>query len=306
MLLGGCAAERALVQSAVAQPITSVVELTETPFFPQTDDLCGPAALATVLNHSGAAVSLEELRRAVYIPGRGGSLQLELVAAARRHGRVPYRIEPRLEPLVAELRAGRSVLVLQNLGVKIAPLWHFAVVVGYYPEAREVVLRSGPQRRHVVAEAKFLRSWRRAAHWGVVTLRPGELPVIADEERYLRSVAAMESTGQHDAALPAYRAALRRWPASPLALLGLGNAHYAAGNLIEAEAAYRSLLRAQPAHPVALNNLAQTLADRGCTGQARTTIEAALDAAHSSEWLFASLTATREEIPQAPLDACAD
>ena len=304
MLMSGCATDSQFVRSHSLDSSPPGVELEETPFFPQSDDQCGPAALATILNQSGVEVGLEEARSAVYIPERQGSLQLELVAAIRSYGRVPYQIEPRLPSLIAELQAGRPVLILQNLGVRIAPLWHYAVVVGYSPSEEQIVLRSGSIKRHVLSEARFLRSWRRGDYWGVVALRPDELPAAADEESYLKAVAGMESVGQHDAALRAYRAALARWPDSTLALLGLGNAHYALGDLTNAERAYRNLLTADPEHVIALNNLAQTLTELGCPREAMTMIEAAFEVPDTPEWLFASVTETSQAISESAEGSC--
>ena len=304
VLISGCAADGQFVKNQSSDPILSGVELTETPFFPQSDDQCGPAALATILNQSGVDVRLDEARSAVYIPERQGSLQLELVAAIRSYGRVPYRIEPRLSSLIGELRAGRPILILQNLGIKIAPLWHYAVVVGHSPENNQIVLRSGSKERHVLSETKFLRSWRRGDYWGVVALRPDELPAVAHEGSYLKAVAAMESIGQHDAALQAYQAALTHWPGSTVALLGLGNAHYARGELVDAERAYKNLLATHPDHVIALNNLAQTLTERGCASEAIPVIEAALDVPNMPEWLSASLTATNQGISEPSVGNC--
>ena len=65
------------------------VELSRTPFFPQTRYHCGPAALATVLDGSGVDVKPDQLSASVYLPGKKGSLQIEMVAATRRYGRLP-------------------------------------------------------------------------------------------------------------------------------------------------------------------------------------------------------------------------
>ena len=75
--------------------------------------------------------SADELVAQIYLPERKGSLQPEIIAAVRRYDRVPYRIEPALPALLAELRAGRPVLILQNLGLRSLPRWHYAVVIGY-------------------------------------------------------------------------------------------------------------------------------------------------------------------------------
>jgi tetratricopeptide (TPR) repeat protein len=304
VLVCGCATNSDFLTGDPIESPLDAVELEETPFFPQTENLCGPAALATVLKQSGVEVGIDEARSAVYIPERKGSLQLELVAAVRGYGRIPYQIDPSMAALIAELHAGRPVLILQNLGFKIAPMWHYAVVVGYLPQERRVVLRSGDVERYVISEAKFIRSWERADYWSVVVLRADELPVVADESRYLKTVATLESMRQHDAALQAYQTALRRWPTSTLALLGLGNVHYARGDLAEAESAYRDLLRRDPNHMIALNNLAQTLADRGCVREAVTTIDAAIDMSEMTHPLSPSLVATRNLLSVMPETAC--
>jgi tetratricopeptide (TPR) repeat protein len=303
-LICGCATNAALLSGEPSGSPLDAVELEETPFFPQTDNLCGPAALATVLTQSGVEVGIDAARSAVYIPEREGSLQLELVAAIRGYGRLPYQIDPSMAALVAELHAGRPVLILQNLGFRMAPIWHYAVVVGYQPEKKRVVLRSGDVERYVISEARFIRSWERANYWGVAVLRTDELPAVADESRYLKTAAILESMGQYDAALRAYETALRRWPASVLALLGLGNAHYARGDLAEAERAYRNLLRRDPNHMIALNNLAQTLADEGCVREAMTTIGAAIDLSEMTDPLSPSLVETRDLISALPQTAC--
>lgn len=304
VLTAGCAVDSQLVKSHSSYPPLPGVELSETPFFPQSDDQCGPAALATILNQSGIDVEIDAARSAVYIPERQGSLQVELVAAIRSYGRVPYQIQPGLSSLIGELQAGRPILILQNLGFKIAPLWHYAVVVGHSPEHNQIVLRSGSKKRHVLSETAFLRSWRRGDYWGLVALRPHELPAVADEGAYLKAVAAMESVGQHDVALQAYQAALTRWPGSTHALLGLGNAHYARSELVDAERAYRNLLATQPNHAIALNNLAQTLTDRGCASEATAVIEAAFDVPDMPAWLSDSLIATSQGISAPSVDNC--
>ena len=113
--LFGCAG-RAMLRDMTPPPASAARELEATPFFPQVTHQCGPAALATVLGASGVETTPEALVDAVYVPGLHGSLQVELLAASRRAGRIPYPVGPALDALIAEIDAGRPVLVLQNLG----------------------------------------------------------------------------------------------------------------------------------------------------------------------------------------------
>lgn len=252
------------------------MEIETTPFHPQKKYQCGPAALATLLGHSGVSVTAESLVPLVYLPEKKGSLQIEMVAASRRLGRIPYVIEPDLPTLIGELQAGRPVLVLQNLGLQLWPVWHYAVVIGYSAEADEIILRSGITRREILSTYRFLDTWKRGGHWAMVSLKPGELPAIPEELPYLKAVAAMERLVPIDSLISAYRAALSQWPDSPTALFGLAAALHAKGDLTSAEQNYRYLLSVKPDHIAALNNLADVLADRGCYREALLVIERAL------------------------------
>ena len=272
-LAGGCATDPF---AAAGLPATGAVELAATPFFPQEDYQCGPAALATLLVDAGVSVQPDELVPRIWIPGRRGSLQAEMLGASREYGRLPYVLPPEFPALLAEVAAGRPVLVLQNLGVSLLPAWHYAVVVGYRPAASEIVLRSGTDERRVTDAGVFARTWKRGDNWALVLLRPGEIPAQADSRRYLEAAAAAESAGQLTLAAAAYRAAAERWPDNAIAWLGRGNTAYAAGNSGRAEAMYRRSLELAPGNPAALHNLAVTVAEAGRCDEARALLAAAL------------------------------
>ncbi len=272
------------------------VELIQTPFYPQVTDQCGPSALAAILNSSGVAVTPEVLKSRIYIPDRQGSLQIELLAATRGYGRMPYLIDTNISALLDEVRAGRPVLVLQNLGSNRAPVWHYAVVVGYLADERRFILRSGDQKRHVTSASRFARTWQRAGYWGVLSLQPGQMPASPDADKYVQSVAAVEAIGDIASAAAGYHAATERWPEHSLAWLGMGNAYYAQGNLDSAESAYKRILSMDSDHLIALNNLSQVQIDRGCFKDASATLDAALSAAKSDTTIYRTIQETRRQI----------
>jgi tetratricopeptide (TPR) repeat protein len=278
------------------------IELTGVPFFSQVTDQCGPAALASVLNDAGVAISADELKPLVYIPERQGSLQLELIAATRRFGRIPYEIDPTLGALVAELKAGRPVLALQNLGHPLMPIWHYSVVIGYLPAEQAFVLRSGDKERLLSGANSFARTWKRGSFWAMVALRPGELPANADAERYLHSVAATESTSDLGDAIAAYRVATERWPENNIAWLGLGNAKYAEGDLQDAGSAYRKILETRPGDAIAMNNLSHVYLGLGCRDDALATVNAALLRVEDDHPVRSHLLLTQQEIQQSEPD----
>jgi tetratricopeptide (TPR) repeat protein len=304
--LAGCASAPRL--TAQAPPATSVQrELEATPFFPQQAHQCGPAALATVLGASGVDTTPAALIPDVYVPALHGSLQLELLAASRRAARIPYAIDPTLAALVAQNDAGRPVLVLQNLGLRIMPRWHYAVVVGYSLPRNAFVLRSGRAKRRIVAAPRFARSWARAGGWGIVLLAPGEMPAEVDRDRYVAAVAAFERAGAAPA-LPAWQRAYERWPQNDVVLFAFANALFAAGEPVSAERCYRALVARAPANIAARNNLALLLSEHGCARAADAMLQPAFDAAgHDPRWT-AILDDTRAQIAARAGDvqACAE
>ena len=224
VLLAGCAAPQ--VSALVAQPpagLPTAAGIASVPFHPQEDYQCGPAALATVLQHAGNEATPASLVPQVYVPARKGSLQAEMLAATRRQGLVAYELAPRLEALLRELAAGTPVLVLQNLALDWAPRWHYAVAIGYDLRERSLVLRSGVTRRLAMRLDTFEHTWARSGHWAMLALSPERVPETAMELPYLNAVAALERVAPA-AARRGYEAALARWPDSVTAALGLGNA----------------------------------------------------------------------------------
>ena len=235
------------------------VELTSVPFFAQEQYQCGPAALATVLQSSGASVTPDELTAKIFIPGREGSLQIELLAAARQYNVIPYILNKNLDAILAEVEAGNPVLVLQNLGVNWLPQWHYAVVVGFDFTTSEMILRSGTEHRHVVPMRVFERVWSRSDYWAVVMLPPSRLPATVEQDRYFAAVADAERMKNYAASKDAYKTALQRWPDSLTGLMGLGNSYYALQGLTSAAAVFRMATIKYPDNADAYNNLADTL-----------------------------------------------
>jgi hypothetical protein len=275
-LLPGCVSwtpqTRALVESRPAG-VPGTRELTEVPFFAQSDYQCGPASLAMVMVAAGVKTTPDELVPEVYLPERKGSLQVEMLAAPRRHGLVSYQLAPSYADVIREIAAGTPVILLQNLGIKEG--WHYAVAVGYDWDNGMLQLRSGLNERQELPFAMNEMAWRRSGYWAMVVVPPERIPASADEQRWLAAVAALERTGQSVPARAAYRAFLERWPANVNAAIGLANAHHALGELHEAEGVLREAAKREPDSVVVLNNLAQVLADQGRYSEALPYVERA-------------------------------
>lgn len=295
-LLAGCVSlpQTEALRAGGGPGLPPRVELDAVPFFAQEEYQCGPAALAMVLNAAGISVTPDTLTGEVYIPARKGSLQVEMLAGARRHGLLAYQLAPELKDLLAEVAAGNPVIVLQNQGLfAFRPYWHYAVVIGYDLEKNQILLHSGTRARRAMSLGLFEFLWIDGQRWAMVALAPGHLPASAREADFATAAAALEKAGRIAEANRAYRAMLERWPENLIGMMGLGNTAYALGRLEEAETAFRRATAAHPLAAAAFNNLAQTLADQGKR-------EAALEAARRAVSLggasLPAAQATLEEI----------
>ena len=260
--LAGCATPQlqALLESD-SPALPQRAELEAVPFYAQDEYQCGPASLAMVLEAGGKAIPPEALRPQVYLPDRQGSLQIEMLAAARRNGFVAIELSPKLSDLLAEIAAGNPPVVLQNLALDWVPVWHYAVAVGYDLKDRQIVLRSGTERRLVMPLSTFERTWERGGYWAMLALPPGRFPVSVTTAEYLSAVTKLEKVGPPQPAQVAYQRALERWPDQFTALMGAGNTAHRASDFEGAEKAFRRATVVYPQSAAAHNNLAQTLAD---------------------------------------------
>ena len=259
---------RALM-AATAPGLPPAIELTETPFYPQQQYQCGPAALATVLAAHAVRVTPEELVDAVYVPALHGSLPEEITATARRYQMLAYPLSASLQALLTEVAHGNPILVMQNLGTNWFQNWHFAVVVGFDLEKQQLILRSGTRKRWHTSLSTFEKTWSRSGYWALVILPAGKIPASAQLAPYLQASHDLEASAQTDAALSAYQAATQHWPNEPHAWMTYGNSLFGMGNNIEAGAAFLQVTRLTPDDARGWNNLAYALLQSGCPQQAR-------------------------------------
>jgi hypothetical protein len=246
------------VELPTSLDIPRKIELTEVPFYPQGEFQCGPASLAMTLQWSGVAITPDQLKPEVYTPSRQGSLPPDMIGAARRHGRVAYPVH-RIEDVLKEVAGGHPVIVLQRLRSLFQASWHYAVIIVYDLDRREIILHSGVEAREVLPIDAFASTWQPSGHWGLLTLAPQKFPATAREDVYLKAVVGLEQTERWTEVQQAYAHATDRWPHNETAWIGLGNSHYALKNLAGAEQAFRSAVDAAPRSGAAYNNLAHVL-----------------------------------------------
>lgn len=274
-LLAGCAMTGGIDEQLLPADLPPQAGPWPIPYFEQEAFQCGPAAMAMVLQWSGVNVSPETLAPEIFIPEKKGSLQSDLVTAARRHGRLAYPIRG-MPCLLESVAAGQPVVVLQNLGLGWLPRWHYAVVTGYDLPQRQIIMHTGPIENRRTGLATFGRTWQRADTWALVVLPAEQLPVCAEEPAYLQAALGLQQAGRVGDAATAFRLATRRWPGSVQAVMALGNALYLSGDLHGAAEAFHQATELAPANGDAFNNLAHVLARRGKLDQAETAARKAL------------------------------
>jgi tetratricopeptide (TPR) repeat protein len=216
-----------------------------------------------------------------------------MLSAPRKYGIVSYALAPRLDNVLGEVAGGNPVIVLLDFGVGPVHLWHYAVVAGYDRAKGDVILRSGRKERLRMPFIVLEYLWKASQYWAMVTPPPGRVPLTATDAEYATAIAAMARVGGPQAARKAYAAFLARWPDDVEGSIGLANAHYALGELKEAEAVLRDASVRHPRSVPVLNNLAQTLSDEGRNEEALRIIDAALEAPGA---FAAAATETRELI----------
>ncbi|WP_417617787.1 PA2778 family cysteine peptidase [Oceanisphaera sp.] len=281
LLLGGCATRPQLSDNALAQlPTQSYV--TGVPFYSQRDYQCGPAALAMALGASGMDVSVDQLIPQVFLPGREGSVQPEMLATVRRHQRISYPLTGGFDALLTEVDAGHPVVVLQNLSLPVFPMWHYAVVIGYDQNRGQLLLHSGEQSRQVTDMSRFDATWARSNRWAMVALPAGQLPQTVSAQTAIDSIAAFEATAGARAALPAWQAVVSRWPEQAMGWFALGNARHADGAPEAAAEAFQQATEQDPTLAAAWLNLGLTQHGLGQTVAARASLRHA--AALPGKW----------------------
>lgn len=268
LALSGCATLP--IESASARPagLPSMAGIPGVPHFPDRQAWCGPAALAAVLTYAGLTTHPAALAPRLWIPKRAGSLQIELLAAARAAGALAMIVPPALDQALRLVADDLPVVALLNIALPIAPQWHYVVLTGYDLDDGSVTMHSGEHAHQPLRLSTFDRLWARSERWAMIALAPGRIPAGIGPDRHLAAAIALERA-RPGAARLAYASAASRWPDQRLAWLGLGNTSWTTGDPAGAEHAYRAWLARDPSDGDTWNNLANLLAALGRKREAR-------------------------------------
>ncbi|MES2663527.1 MAG: PA2778 family cysteine peptidase [Pseudomonadota bacterium] len=251
----------------------------QVPFYAQRDDLCGPTALAMAMEHVKKPVNFKQLEAQVYTSGLKGSLQQDMLTAARRQGLLATTLYTP-EALFKELNNGQPVILLLNLGVKAWPKWHYTVATGFDVE-REIAWINSIKPQEEIALQHLLMQWYRGGKWGMVVTQPNHLPISASAEDILQSAIGLERASQNEKALQTYRAATAKFSNSALLWMGRGNTAYANKLPDEAYHAFEKAIELNPKNGAAYFNAIQILQEQKKNDEATLLLEVGLKNAES-------------------------
>lgn len=274
------------------------------PFYPQQQFHCGPSTLAMAMNFYGKNLTPNELAKDVFTPGRKGSFQAEMKAAVRKRGMLAYELTPELVYLLAEVSVGHPVIILQNKAVKYYPVWHYALVIGYDLNKKQIYLHSGLNKNYVVSMSVFEFTWKRSNRWAMAVLPTDILPNDRNLINVLQAAVDLEEVGQIEAANQTYQTITKRWPDSLVAVMGAANSHLTLGNPANATSYYLRALELNPQRADIYNNLAYSLLGQSCYKSSLSSIQCAISIDTNNPEFLDSLREISQSKNKSNLKSC--
>lgn len=258
LLLSACAGRGALQQMQTEWPeqLPRQAKLSQVPFYDNPSNHCGPASLAMLAGFHGQDVNFDELSEAMILPGKGGTLQLDIDRVSRQLGLAPYPLSGQFSDLLAHVAAGQPVLLFENLGLSWAPRWHYSVLIGYDLDRGQALLRSGNNAELWVSFYTLNNTWQRAGNWARVILPAEQAPLRVGVRQQLRVGLDLEQTRQPEAAAIIYQ---RLSSESALAALALANLRQQQGQYLASWPSYSQSLELEPTHSASWNNFGHAL-----------------------------------------------
>jgi ABC-type bacteriocin/lantibiotic exporter with double-glycine peptidase domain len=131
------------------------------PFIPQEESLCGPAALAMVLQYWGAKVSEDEVAKETFLPALRGALISDLRAFSERRGfrATSYSSSP--DDLRFRISKNEPLILLLDLGRGSYQKPHYILAIGFHEGKGVFIAHSGRNENQVIPYDKLISQWAR-------------------------------------------------------------------------------------------------------------------------------------------------
>ncbi|MBU2917150.1 PA2778 family cysteine peptidase [Psychrosphaera sp. F3M07] len=242
------------------------------PFMPQQQFYCGPTTISEVANFYNVDTSPETLAPNLFIPGREGSLQIEMVSAVRQLGLVAYTKKGSLQEILSLVEQNVPIIVLQNNGLSWYPQWHYSVVVGYDLTNQNIKLHTGLDEYKSIPLTLFERTWSRANFWYLapmpLTLQVSDLNMM----NYLSAAQDFIQIGMAQSGITSLHTATELWPENWLPYFLLGNSYIHKNPKLASDIFQQGFEFANES-PDYINNYAYSVAISGCKARALELVE---------------------------------
>jgi hypothetical protein len=160
------------ISSASAQRPVDPLHLLDVPYLPQSELLCGGAAVAMVMRYWGTTNVYAETFAGLVDPAAGGIRAEDLLAALRARGWTADSFRGEAGGVQERLRARQPVIVL----IQDRPgRFHYVVVVGW-SSGRVIVHDPARAPFRVLDEDAFEAAWRESDYWSVAPTPPAAAP----------------------------------------------------------------------------------------------------------------------------------
>ncbi|MDQ3348325.1 MAG: cysteine peptidase family C39 domain-containing protein, partial [Acidobacteriota bacterium] len=184
------------VPSARAQTPGADLRLLDVPYLPQSEALCGGAAIAMVMRFFGATNVYAETFSDLVDREAAGIRGKDLLTALQTRGWQAQSFRGDASLVQAHLQARRPVVAL----IEDRPgRYHYVVIVGW-SAGRIIVHDPAKAPFRILDEAQFSKAWSESGFWTLVTTPPAE---PSSSEPVVRSLARPDSTPDTSGTCPA-------------------------------------------------------------------------------------------------------
>ena len=143
--------------------------------YKQEPHLCGPYALAAVLNFLGVEADPVEMAGRIFSTGARGTLTLDLYLESLRRGAEAEQIRGTLKELHLEMEKGPPAIVLLRYPGTSGTPGHYVVVTGHSRDPGGFFLLWGDGRLSWMEEERFKAFWSRSDFWALTFSRGDRL-----------------------------------------------------------------------------------------------------------------------------------
>ncbi|VAV84464.1 hypothetical protein MNBD_DELTA01-1094 [hydrothermal vent metagenome] len=142
------------------------------PVLTQGDKLCGPAALAAVMNYHGNPVTQQQVAGSVFTEKAQGTFTLDMLLYAKdAKGLLATHYSGDLNDIRRRVRDDNPPILFLKTGVRRFPKGHYVVVTGFSDTYKVVIMHDGGDKPVIMSYNTLLASWRKTAYSTLLVIK---------------------------------------------------------------------------------------------------------------------------------------